>query len=210
MKAFTGLYAITPENLAGESLYLRAQQAIEGGASVLQYRKKNLSEKQMLEEALRLAELCRQQQVTFIINDHYLLAKKVGAQGVHLGIDDEHLEPAREHLGASAIIGISCYDNLERAIEAEHQGANYVAFGRFFPSRSKPLATTAPLALLEKAKAKLRIPIVAIGGIQPEHAPLLFSKGADMIAVIDGLFGQPNPKQAAFNYLASTSAKGSV
>ena len=205
MKAFTGLYAITPQGLIGEALLRQARLAIEGGASVLQYRKKNLPAKQRLAEAALLAELCLQLQVTFIINDDFQLAKVVCADGVHLGVDDQSLPAAREVLGEQAIIGISCYDNLARALQAERQGASYVAFGRFFPSRSKPNATPAPLALLQRAKAQMGIPIVAIGGITPENAGTVFAQGADMVAVIDGIFGQPDPRQAAQQYLSDVS-----
>jgi thiamine-phosphate pyrophosphorylase len=201
MKPFAGLYAITPEGLTGESLIRQVRLAIDGGVTVLQYRKKNLPQKQALEEAAQLAALCQQLQVTFIINDDHRLAKAVKADGVHLGKDDQSMKAARNLLGDTAIIGISCYADLDRAIEAQAQGASYVAFGRFFPSRSKPNATPAPLDLLEQAKANLHIPIIAIGGIQPEQAALLFTKGADMIAVIDGIFGQPDARQAAQQYL---------
>lgn len=205
MKALTGLYAITPQGLVGEALLRQTQLAMEGGASVLQYRKKNLPTKLALEEAVQLAALCQQHQVTFIINDDYQLAKVVGADGVHLGKDDHSLQTARDLLGDQAIIGISCYDDLTRALQAEHQGASYVAFGRFFPSGSKPNATPAPLDVLQRAKAQLRIPIVAIGGIRPENAATLFSQGADMVAVIEGIFGQPDPRHAAQQYLRDVS-----
>ena len=127
--------------------------------------------------------------VCFLVNDDVAIAREVGAQGVHLGQGDSSLVQAREILGDSAIIGISCYNKLELAIRAQEQGADYVAFGRFFSSQTKPSAVQADIDLLIRAKSELSIPIACIGGITAENAKLLVSAGADMLAVINAIFG---------------------
>jgi thiamine-phosphate pyrophosphorylase len=121
----------------------------------------------------------------------------VEADGVHLGRDDSALRRARRLLGPSAIIGVSCYDRLGRARAAQSAGADYLAFGRFFPSRSKPQAVPAGLELLRAARRELYLPLVAIGGITPENGRALVCAGADMLAVIHGVFGQEQPARAA-------------
>jgi len=130
--------------------------------------------------------------VLFIINDNVQLAKQVSADGVHLGKEDNNISQARKQLGKTAIIGISCYNQIQRAIEAEQQGADYIAFGRFFPSKTKPHATAADPQIIIQAKQKISIPIVAIGGITAENANTVISAGADSIAVINGVFAQKN------------------
>jgi thiamine-phosphate pyrophosphorylase len=120
---------------------------------------------------------------------------------VHIGRDDGSIKRARQRLGEQAIIGISCYDSVEHARQAQEQGATYVAFGRFFPSSSKPLALPASIETLRLAKQTLNIPIVAIGGILPENGSLLLAAGADLLAVIGGLFDE-QPEQAARTYQA--------
>jgi thiamine-phosphate pyrophosphorylase len=123
----------------------------------------------------------------------------VRADGVHLGRDDGDIANARALLGKDSIIGVSCYNDVERALIAKEHGANYAAFGRFFPSASKPLASPADLNTLKKAKAVLAIPVVAIGGILPENGGILLAAGADMLAVIGGIFDN-NPEQSALAY----------
>ncbi len=129
------------------------------------------------------------------------LAARAGADGVHIGKEDGAIAQARKRLGNDAIIGVSCYDFVERAIEAQAQGATYVAFGRFFPSSSKPLAAPAKIETLQQAKLLLNIPIVAIGGILPENGAQLLAAGADLLAVIGGLFDS-QPEQSARAYQA--------
>jgi thiamine-phosphate pyrophosphorylase len=144
--------------------------------------------------------VCRQHGVLFIINDDVTLAKETRADGVHLGREDVPLAEARKLLGTRAIIGVSCYNELARAQAAQKQGADYVAFGRFFPSRTKPQAVQANLDLLREAKRKLHIPVVAIGGITPENGASLIAAGADALAVIEGVFGQADVRAAAERY----------
>ena len=125
------------------------------------------------------------------------MAVAVGADGVHLGRDDPDINSARARLGNAAIIGVSCYNRLNLAIAAQDAGVDYVAFGRFFPSNTKPQAVQAETELLTEAKKALHIPIVAIGGITPENSAALIEAGTDMLAVIHGLFGQQDVRAAA-------------
>jgi len=138
--------------------------------------------------------------VPLIVNDDPRLAWDIGADGVHLGQDDPPYEEARALLGPEATLGVSCYNSLDRAVSAQRIGADYVAFGRFFPSKTKPRAKQAPLALLREARRQLSIPIVAIGGITPENGSALIEAGADRVAVIEGVFGQPDPEAAGCPY----------
>ncbi len=198
MTAFNGLYAITP--VSSPNLTVAVSQAIAGGAKLIQYRDKSANHPMRKRQALELKQLCDQQNIPLLINDDVNLAAEIGASGVHLGQQDCDLNAAREQLGTDAIIGISCYNQLQLALTAAAAGADYVAFGRFFPSHSKPDAKQAHIDLLQLAREQLSIPIVAIGGITPENALPVIAAGADMLAVIDGLFGQPDIQNAANTY----------
>ncbi len=196
-----GLYAIRhTENADSERLVASVGRALAGGAALVQYRDKGSDHGRRLREARALVALCREKGVPLIVNDDVELARQASADGVHLGRDDAAPARARAALGAGALIGISCYDSLERALEAAAQGANYVAFGSFFPSPVKPAAVRANPALLRQARERLAIPIAAIGGITPENGAGLVGAGADMLAVITGVFGQPDIAAAARRY----------
>ena len=200
-----GLYAITQtENKSDDTIIDEVEAAIKGGAVIVQYRDKNPADALFL--ARELVKICHQHKVPLIINDDVELAVMVGADGVHIGKEDGAIAQARKRLGNNAIIGVSCYNFIERAIEAQTQGATYVAFGRFFPSSSKPLAAPAQLETLQQAKLRLNIPIVAIGGILPENAAQLLAAGADLLAVIGGLFDS-EPEQSARAYQALFNRK---
>ena len=193
-----GLYAITKtDNKSGDTIINEVAAAIRGGAVIVQYRDKNPADAHFL--AKELVKTCHRYKVPLIINDDVDLAACVGADGVHIGKEDGAIAEARKHLGDDAIIGVSCYDFVERALDAQGQGATYVAFGRFFPSYSKPLAVPAKIKTLRKAKFLLDIPIVAIGGILPENGAQLLTAGADLLAVIGGVFGS-QPEQSARAY----------
>ena len=182
-----GLYAITQtEHKSPEQVAAAVEAALRGGAVVVQYRDKQ--PKDALGLATRLLQLCHAHQVPLIINDSVELALQVGADGVHLGRDDGDVAEARRRLGPDAIIGVSCYNDVNKARAAVTAGVDYVAFGRFFPSGSKPLAAPAELHTLQLAKECLPVPIVAIGGILPENGDALLKAGADLLAVIGGLF----------------------
>ncbi|MGA2655694.1 MAG: thiamine phosphate synthase, partial [Gammaproteobacteria bacterium] len=140
--------------------------------------------------ALRI--LCNKYDALLLINDDIELAKICNADGVHLGQSDVALVKAREYLGENAIIGITCHDSLELAQKAVNEGADYISFGCFFPSKTKPQAKPAPLSVLTKAREQFKLPIVAIGGITQQNAQLLIQAGADLLAVSAGLFDSPD------------------
>jgi thiamine-phosphate pyrophosphorylase len=196
----SGLYAITPEQPDTARLLSQVRAALSGGASAVQYRSKSQDAALLHEQSSELLELCHAFEVPLIINDSLRLADLCGADGLHLGREDGSLRQARIVLGAEKVIGVSCYNDLELAVQAEGEGADYVAFGSFFPSVTKPGAVVAPLSLLSEAKSRIAVPIVAIGGITVENAAALISAGADAIAVISGLFEAPDIQQAAQQY----------
>ena len=188
-----GIYAITaPELLPGNLLYERVEAALATGLSLLQYRNKRASREQQLAEVQQLLPLCRRYDTPLLINDDPKLCLQAGADGVHLGKSDATLTQARTLLGRDAIIGVTCHNDLERALQAQADGASYVAFGRFYPSQTKPLAPPADTAILSRAKARLHLPIVAIGGINADNGSPLVSAGADMLAAIHYLFAHPD------------------
>ncbi|HET7061206.1 MAG TPA: thiamine phosphate synthase [Nitrosospira sp.] len=192
-----GLYAITPDIADTAALIRMARQILVGGARLVQYRNKSATEALRLEQAHSLASLCREFRVPLIVNDHLDLAIEVSADGVHLGFDDTPIAHARRKLGTRKIIGASCYNNLEQALEAEHQRADYVAFGAFFASTTKPHAVAATKELLRGAKALLRVPVVAIGGITARNAMELINEGADALAVSHAVFAASDVQSEA-------------
>jgi len=192
-----GLYAITDGPRA--DLLGVCEAALRCGAAVLQYRDKTIDHARRRSEAAALVALCARFGAQLIINDDLELAGSVGAAGVHLGEHDGEIAAARARLGDNAIIGVSCYDSLPRARTAATAGADYLAFGAFFPSPTKPQARSATPELLSAARA-LRKPLVAIGGITPDNAAPLIAAGADLIAAISGLFGGSDPEAAARRY----------
>jgi thiamine-phosphate pyrophosphorylase len=198
-----GLYAITESRLTPPGTTIeQVSLAIDGGAVVIQYREKHLPRKERGREARALATLCRERDIPLIINDDIELAAACGAAGVHLGQDDAPVSRARRRLGQRAIIGVSCYNQMERARTAAGTDASYVAFGRFFPSKTKPGAIQALPALLSQARREIKLPIVAIGGITPENGAELVHAGANLLAVIHGVFGQNDIRAAAQAYTA--------
>ena len=198
-----GLYAITDALLIPDDRLTEAvEQALLGGARLVQYRDKSQDAPRRLAQAQALNALCRGHQVPLIINDDVELAAQVGAAGVHIGKDDPAFAAARARLGGNAMIGVSCYDRLDLALAAERAGADYVAFGAFFPSPTKPHEIRASIELLRQARAASNIPIVAIGGITPENAPLLLEAGADALAVVSAVFAQPDIQAAARRFAA--------
>jgi thiamine-phosphate pyrophosphorylase len=193
----SGLYAVTPDLADTAELLAKVEAALAGGARVLQYRNKSASAALRLEQARTLLRRCRERRVPLIINDDLDLATELDADGLHLGSGDGALAAARLRLGPGKLLGASCYDRLDHALAAARDGADYVAFGSFFPSSVKPGAVHAPLALLREAKQRLALPVVAIGGITVENAPALVAAGADGVAVISALFGAPDIRSAA-------------
>jgi thiamine-phosphate pyrophosphorylase len=184
----SGLYAITPEEHNTAELLRKVKLALQGGASVVQYRNKLADAATRQEQAAALLQLTREFAVPLIINDDAQLAKQVDADGVHLGGEDGSVAAARALLGAEKIIGVSCYNRLELACEQVKQGADYVAFGAVFASTVKPDAPAATLTLLKQARCEIHVPIVAIGGITLANGAHVLQAGADAMAVISALF----------------------
>jgi thiamine-phosphate pyrophosphorylase len=193
-----GLYLITPDETDTHRLLARTS-AVVPYAALLQYRNKTADAALKREQLAELVPLCREHRVPLIVNDDLTLTLSAGAEGVHLGEYDGDVRVARERLGPDALIGVSCYDELARARAAADAGASYIAFGAFFPSTTKPNARRAPFALLRDS-AMLGLPRVAIGGISPDNARSLIEAGADMVAVIGGVFDAPDPVAAARAY----------
>ena len=187
-KPVSGLYAITPELTDSIALFQKVRAALRGGAQVIQYRAKSIPDSLRRAQAEEIADSCRSHNALFIVNDSIALAQAVRADGIHIGELDADVTLAREALGPGKLIGVSCYDNIALARNAVSLGADYVAFGSFYPSITKPLALRASLGLLQLADAELRLPIVAIGGINEDNAAELIDAGADAIAVIAALF----------------------
>jgi thiamine-phosphate pyrophosphorylase len=184
------LYAITDSQLlAGDKLFSAVKAALNGGCKLVQYRDKSNNHQQRLAEAKTLLSLCSQHNAKLLINDDVSLAQEIGAHGVHLGQSDTNAVAARIILGSSAIIGITCHDSLTLAQQALKDSANYIAFGRFFPSSTKPDARPAPVSLISEARAQFgSTPIVVIGGITLDNGKQLLNAGADMLAVCHSLF----------------------
>ena len=202
-----GLYAITDSALLTGKFLPYVEAALDGGLTLLQYRDKSGDEARRLREAEALQGLCERYKAHLIINDDAELATRLGV-GVHLGQTDGPLTPARALLGAKAIIGSTCHSQLELAEQATREGASYVAFGRFFNSSTKPGAPTATLDVLDQARKQLDLPICVIGGITLDNAAPLVEHGADLLAVVHGLFGAESTRDVtrrarAFNDLLS-------
>ena len=195
-----GLYLITPDEKDTGRLLARTQPVL-GSAALLQYRNKSADGPLRLQQASALLELCRSHRVPMIVNDDADVAARIGADGVHIGEYDDGLEKVRKHLGEDALIGMSCYDDLQRAEDAARCRADYLAFGAFFASPTKPGARRASLALLRHAR-RFGLPLVAIGGITPGNGRDVIDAGADLIAVISGVFDAPDPVAAARDYAA--------
>ena len=199
-----GLYAITDcNNLSGEMLFSKTEEILRAGAAVLQYRDKSGNHDKRKYEATGLRQLCREQDCLFLINDDVKLAKSVDSDGVHLGKEDGDCKMARDKLGPESIIGVSCYNSLEMALAAAKDGADYVAFGSFFPSSSKQNTVIADPDIIRQAKVIISLPIVAIGGITLTNCRTLIEHGADMLAVISSVYQAEDPYSTVkeFNHL---------
>ena len=195
-----GLYLLTPDEPDTRKLLARVA-AVLGEARLLQYRNKAADARLRREQAQALLPLCREAGVPLLINDDTELALRTGADGVHLGEDDGDPRAARTLLGADAIVGVSCYGDAGRARAAAAAGADYVAFGAFFPTATKPGARHASPSLLRQA-APLGVAREAIGGITPDKGRALVDAGADLLAVISGVFDAPDPLATARAYRA--------
>lgn len=199
MKAgLKGLYVITDEKLIPrDQLTENVEKAIKGGASMVQLREKGTSHQEIISRGKELLKLTRKYGVTLIINDLAELTAEIGADGVHLGENDQSVSDARIILGGESIIGVSCYGNLERGLKAESEGADYVAFGTPFFTPTKPERAPTSFDTLKEAVRRIRLPIFAIGGITADNAESVLDTGVDGIAVITGVFGSSDPEKAA-------------
>jgi thiamine-phosphate pyrophosphorylase len=196
-----GLYLITPDEADTDRLLARVRPVLAAGPTWLQYRNKGADAAMRRRQLGALLPLCREHAIPLIVNDDWRLAAELGADGAHLGEGDGELAAARAVLGAQAILGASCYDDAGRARAAAAAGASYVAFGAFFPTASKAGTRRADPALL-RADRSIDLPRVAIGGITPDNAATLIAAGADLVAVIAGVFAAADPVAAVHAYLA--------
>ena len=183
-----GLYAVTPDEKDLFALSSKVESCIRGGARLIQYRSKGLSKTEQNKQAREIKMVCDRYKVPLIINDNVELCRIINANGVHLGEDDDSLEKARLVLGPSKIIGVSCYNSIDRVRKAVDKGATYIALGACFPSKTKPHAPTASLDLIDLVLKNFKIPVVAIGGINLENIELLTNKGISCVALINSLF----------------------
>lgn len=194
-----GLYVITDKKLIPRDIFLETvEKAIRGGARIVQLREKDSTQEEVKRLGMWLLQITKKCGVPLIINDSPFLAKEMGADGVHLGKDDPSVFQARRILGGEAIIGVSCYGEIERGMQAEEEGANYVAFGTPFFTPTKPDRKGTPFEILGEAKKRITtIPIFAIGGINKENAPSVLETGVDGIAVITSVFSSSDTEKAA-------------
>lgn len=188
MQRLKGLYVITDDVLTpDESVVAQVGQSLDAGAAIVQYRNKIHSDEAVESTCRQLQELCRQKGALFVIDDRPYLAQKIGADGLHIGKDDIKLEEARK-IFTKGIIGVSCYGSVRLARQAEEEGADYVAFGSFFSSPTKPHSGIVSKSVLRKANDALSIPVCAIGGINLENISEVAEEGPAMIAVVSAVF----------------------
>lgn len=194
-----GLYVLTDSRVHPHQQWPGiVESAILGGANIIQLREKSLGDSELLPVALEIKQICSDYAVRYIVNDRLELAKKINADGVHIGQHDTSICAAREYLGGNFFIGVSCYRNLYSAFNAQKSGADYVAFGSVFPSKTKIHAPLCPLSVISRAHALLRIPVCAIGGITSNNSRHVLRAGANLIAVTDSVFNAKNPEIAAY------------
>lgn len=206
-----GPYAVTPDDALLPRLSALVKAALDGGVPFVQYRNKTASPPMRRAQAAELLRLCRAAGAKLIVNDDVWLAVEIGADGAHIGradAPDGSLQAAREALGSRRILGVSCYNELERAADAAAAGADYLAFGSIFSSITKPDAPRASLDLLSEAKRRFDLPVVAIGGITLQNAPQAIAAGADMLAVVSDLFDAMNIRSRAEAFIRLFDERG--
>ncbi len=188
-KQLKGLYVLTDATLTPtESMLEQVERVLKSGVKVIQYRDKYASDEEAEKQCIRLQALCDVYEAIFIIDDRLEIAYRINADGLHVGMDDVSYEEARVRLGEDKIIGVSCYGDLERAKKYANLGADYVAFGSFFPSPTKPQAKIVAPEILKMAKEQLHVPICAIGGINEENIELLSCYDIAMYSLISAVY----------------------
>jgi thiamine-phosphate pyrophosphorylase len=193
-----GLYVITDTHLIPRARFVEAvEAAVRGGATMVQLREKETPPEEVVRLGREILAVTRRYGALLIVNDHPTVAREIGADGVHVGREDPPVAETRAIVGPGAIIGASCYGDIERAVAAEQAGADYVAFGTPFPSPTKPKRTDISLEIFQAAKQRVRVPVFAIGGITLANAPQVINAGADGIAVVSGVFAAPDVEAAA-------------
>ena len=193
----SGLYLVTPDWDDTEKLVEISESALQGGAALLQYRHKTADAQLCKKQAVALRDLCHRYQRPFIINDHVELCLDVDADGIHVGGLDASVEQARLAVGPDKIVGASCYGDIQLARTAQQQGASYIAFGGFFPSRIKKYPVTTSHNIVMQSKREIALPIVVIGGMTVENCRPLITAGANMVAVISSVYFAKNPNRTA-------------
>lgn len=199
MKVLRGLYIVTPDWDDTDKLLDITEKALKGGAALVQYRHKTAGPAQRREQAVALQILCKRYEgVPFIINDYVDLCLELDTDGIHVGGTDESVARIRAKVGPDKIVGASCYGDMELVRNAAKEGASYVAFGGFYPSRIKEYPVTTPVDIIGEAKKELPdMPSCAIGGITLENAIPLVNQGVDMISVISSVYMTDDPQAAA-------------
>ena len=186
-----GLYLVTPDWIDTAALLKATEEALGVGVALVQYRHKSAGPELRREQALLLLALCRRYRTPFIVNDHIELCIEIGADGVHVGGTDASVAAARKSLGPGRIVGASCYGDKQLARDASANGASYVAFGGFYPSRVKQYPVTTPPDIVDWARAEIALPCVVIGGMTPASTAPLVARGAGMVAAISSVYGAP-------------------
>ncbi|NKI67796.1 thiamine phosphate synthase [Collimonas pratensis] len=197
-----GLYIVTPDWDDTAKLLEVSEQALQGGAALLQYRHKTADAALRQEQAEALLALCRRYQRPFIINDYVELCLALDADGIHVGGTDASVAEVRAQVGPDKIVGASCYGDLALAHAAQRAGASYIAFGGFYPSRVKKYPVTTPVDIITRSKAEIALPNVVIGGMTQENAVPLIAAGADMVAAISSVYLAEDPVAAARSFAA--------
>ncbi len=197
-----GLYLVTPDWDDTDKMLAATEQAMAGGATLVQYRHKTASEALRHEQAAALLKLCRAHGKPLIINDHIDLCMDIDADGVHVGGTDASVAQVRARVGAHKIVGASCYGQLQLAKDAAAAGASYVAFGGFYPSRVKKYEVSTPASIVSDALQSVAVPLCVIGGMTVDHAKPLIDLGAHMVAAISSIYSTNDQRSAAAAFSA--------
>jgi thiamine-phosphate pyrophosphorylase len=195
-----GLYLVTPDWNDTEKLIAATEQAIQGGATLLQYRHKTASEVLRFEQASALLALCRRLQVPLIINDHLDLCERIDADGIHVGGTDASVAEVRASIGKEKIVGASCYGDMQLARDAANAGASYAAFGGFYPSLVKKYEVATSASIITQALSELSIPLCVIGGMTPQNSRPLIELGAHSVAAISSVYAASDHQSAAAEF----------